>query len=375
MIGLRRTPSARGGVDLTLLTVTAMLVGIGLIMVYSASSVLAMRLTGDVTYFIKRQILWAAFGFLGMGLLSQVSPARLRSWVVPALVACLALMVAVALLPLGKTGSGARRWFALGPVAFQPAELLKVVLVLYLADMLVRKREHLRHFVPGVLPPLVVAAAAASLLLIQPDFGTAAILALVTLGMLFAAGARLSHLIGLVLTTLPGLVLLIMKVGYRRRRWDAYLDPWQDALGKGFQMVQSYLALGSGGLWGKGLGDSQQKLLYLPAPHTDFIFSILGEELGFAGGLVVIGLFGVFLATGFSIARRCRDEFSKLAAYGLTLLVGVQTVLNLGVATGLVPTKGTPLPFISAGGSSLLCTLAAVGILLALSRRVAEEAG
>jgi len=280
----------------------------------------------------------------------------------------------VLVFSVGHSAGGARRWLSLGPLRFQPAEMLKVVLVIYLADMLSRQQQQMRFFKQGVLPVLGIVGVLAGLLLFQPDMGTAVIILLMTACLLFVSGARVAHLLGLLLAALPAVCLLVLKVAYRRRRLDAFLDPWQDPLGKGFQMVQSFLALGSGGLWGRGLCESRQKLFYLPTPHTDFIFSILGEELGFAGTFSVVVLFGFLIWKGFAIARRCQEPFGKLLATGLSLLLGFQAVINIGVATGLFPTKGTTLPFISAGGSSLLFSLAAVGILLSISRSAQEEA-
>jgi cell division protein FtsW len=363
----------QGHWDLTLLILALVLVGFGLIMIYSASSILAMRTYGDSYYFIKRQLMWAGLGFLGMWLLARTPYGRYREWVLPGLITCVVLLLAVMLLPLGKSVGGARRWLALGPRSFQPAEMLKIVLVIYLADALVRKQEIMRDFSKGIVPHLVVAGGLAGLLLLQPDLGTAVIIVAVTVAMLFIGGARLAHLLGLGLAALPVVFLLVFKVAYRRRRWDAFLDPWQDALGKGFQIVQSFLALGSGGLWGRGLCESQQKLFYLPTPHTDFIYSIVGEELGFIGAFAVLLVFGVLVWKGFSISRHCPDRFGKMLAVGLTMLLGLQAFINIGVTTGLVPTKGTTLPFVSAGGSSLLFSLLAVGILLSISRHAVLE--
>lgn len=364
-----------GNVDVTLLAMTTVLVGLGLIMVYSASSILAMKAYGDFYFFIKRQLLWAVLGFGALWLLAQYPYPRLRPWVKPVLLVCGLCLLAVAFFPVGKTAGGARRWLALGPLSFQPAELLKIAIVLYLADALARKEDKLDSWTEGFLPPLLVVGGFAGLLLLQPDLGTAVIVAAVSLALMYAAGVRFTHLLSLLLLALPVVFYLVFQVDYRRRRLDAFLDPWQEPLGKGFQVIQSFLALGSGGLWGRGLGESQQKLFYLPAPHTDFIFSIVGEELGFAGTLGLMLLFGFLIWKSFSIARRCPDRFGKLLAGGLALMLGLQVVVNLGVATGLFPTKGTPLPLISTGGSSLFFTLAGIGMLLSVSRTLPEETG
>lgn len=369
---MNATASRPGSADLTLLALTAVLVGIGLIMVYSSSTILAMRLYGDSYLFIKRQLLWALLGCGAMWAAACYPYSKLKSLALPLLLLCAGLMIAVLALSIGRSAGGARRWLTIGPVNLQPAEMLKVTLVIFLSDLLARKQKQIRSFTQGVLPVLLVVGGMAALLLLQPDMGTAVIILLLTAAMLFAGGARLAHLLGLALAALPAVLLLAYKVAYRRRRLDAFLDPWQDPLGKGFQMVQSFVALGSGGLWGRGLCESQQKLFYLPTPHTDFIFSILGEELGFAGAFTVVVLFGFMIWKGFGIARRCEDPFGKLLATGLSLLLGLQAVVNIGVATGLFPTKGTTLPFISCGGSSLLFSMTAVGILLSISRQAQE---
>ncbi len=364
----------QGNIDISFFVATTILVGMGLVMVYSSSAILAMKNFGDSYFFIKRQMVWALLGFAGMWVMARYPYTQLRKWVKPAMVICAVLLVAVLVLSIGKTVGGARRWLSLGPISFQPAELLKVVMVVYLAEVLTRKEKMMTSFVRGVLPHLMVLGAASLLLLCQPDLGTAIIIVLVGCALIYIAGARLSHLVSLGLAALPVMFALIYQVDYRRRRWDAFLDPWQEPLGKGFQVIQSFLALGSGGLWGRGLCESQQKLFYLPAPHTDFIFSIVGEELGFMGTFGLVLLFAFLLWKGFGIARRCSDRFGKLLASGVTLLLGVQVVINMGVTTGLVPTKGTTLPFISAGGSSLFFSLLAVGILLSISRyHPAEE--
>ncbi|MBN1595312.1 putative lipid II flippase FtsW [candidate division FCPU426 bacterium] len=363
----------QGNIDVSLLTVTAVLISLGLIMVYSSSTILAMKEFGDSYFFIKRQLLWAFFGLLGLWAMACYPYQELKKWVKPAIVLCAVLLVAVLILSIGKTVGGARRWLSLGPVSFQPAELLKVVLVAYLAETLSRREKVMTSFVQGLLPHLLVLGAAAALLLCQPDLGTAVILIAVGCTMIYLAGARFSHLLSLGLAALPVAFALVYQVDYRRRRLDAFFDPWQEPLGKGFQVIQSFLALGSGGLWGRGLCESQQKLFYLPAPHTDFIFSILGEELGFVGAFGLLLLFSFILWKGFAIARRCEDRFGKLLAAGLTLLLGAQAFINIGVATGMMPTKGTTLPFISAGGSSLFFSLLAMGILLSISRHHPEE--
>jgi len=274
---------------------------------------------------------------------------------------------------VGRSGGGARRWLNLGGFSFQPSELVKYLLVIYLADLLSRHQDRLEKLSTGFIPPLVVIGIMALLILRQPDLGSALSVTLVGLIMLFAAGARVTHLLGLVVVSLPVLYLLIFRVAYRRQRILAFLNPQAVSQGAGFQILQSLLALGSGGLGGVGLGESRQKLFYLPACSTDFIFSILGEELGLIGTLLVVLLFVGLLFTGFSIARRAPDLYGWLLAVGITSMLALQAFVNMGVSSGILPTKGLPLPFVSYGGSNLICSFLAAGILFNIASHRGRE--
>jgi cell division protein FtsW len=254
-------------------------------------------------------------------------------------------------------------------MSVQPTELAKLVLVLYLADFLARRQAVIGNLWRGVIPPLVVTGGVAGLILLQPDLGSAVAVVGVVLCMIFVAGARLVHLGLIGALALPVVVMAVFTASYRLRRVLTFLDPWADPRGAGFQIIQSYLALGGGGLLGRGLGESKQKLFYLPEPHTDFIFAILGEELGFVGAVVTVALFGLLLWRGIRVGLRVADPFGALLAFGVTALLVNQAVVNLGVVVGLFPTKGLPLPFVSSGGSSLLVAMAAVGLLLNVSQR------
>jgi cell division protein FtsW len=251
----------------------------------------------------------------------------------------------------------------------QPTELAKLVLVVYLADFLARRQAVIGSLWRGVVPPLVVTGGVAGLVLLQPDLGSAVAIVGVVLCMIFVAGARLAHLALIGALALPVVVVAVFTASYRLRRVLTFLDPWADPRGAGFQIIQSYLALGGGGLLGRGLGESKQKLFYLPEPHTDFIFAILGEELGFVGAVATVVLFGLLLWRGIRIGLRVADPFGALLAFGVSALLVNQAVVNLGVVVGLFPTKGLPLPFVSSGGSSLLVAMAAVGLLLNVSQR------
>lgn len=357
---------------LGLFLITLALISIGIIMVYSASAILSLERYNDPYFFLKRQLAWVFLGLVGLLFATRINYRALPKLLKPALFLTLCLLILVLFPQFGKEIAGARRWLRIGDFTLQPSELAKLILILYMADALSRKKEKIKNFTYGFLPPLIILGAIFILILLQPDLGTALIILVVILGMLFVSGVRLKHLFSLFLIALPSIWLLINKVGYRKRRILAFLDPWGDPQGYGFQIIQSLLALGSGGIFGRGLGEGTQKLFYLPAPHTDFIFAILGEELGFLGGIAVIILFGAFIYSGARIARRAPDLFGSLLALGITTWIGLQAMINIGVATGTLPTKGIPLPFISFGGSSLIFSLIGVGILMSISLRSHE---
>jgi cell division protein FtsW len=354
--------------DYFLFLVVVGLLGGGVVMVYSASAILATDRFHDPYFFLKKQCFWAV---LGLGVLWSVMSVDYRRWrrvVLPLLALAFVLLVLVLIPPFGQEINGTRRWLRWGMVSFQPTELAKLALVLYLADFLAHRPNHLASFWRGFVPPLVVTSAMAALVLRQPDLGSSVALVAVVLCMLFVAGARLSHM-GLVgALAVPVIVLAVTGASYRLRRVFAFVDPWADPRGAGFQIIQSYLALGSGGLTGRGLGESKQKLFYLPEPHTDFIFAIVGEELGFVGAVVTVSLFGLLLWRGMRIGLRVGEPFGSLAALGITGMLTTQALVNLGVVVGLLPTKGLPLPFVSFGGSSLLVAMAGIGLLLNISQ-------
>lgn len=355
------TPTHREG---RLLFVCAViLVLIGVMMVYSASSVIALRKHGGSSYFLLRQLAWLV---IGAGLMVFVSRIPYRLWqaaVAPLTLGCL-LMLGLVLIPgVGQRINGAQRWIEIGPVTFQPSEFAKLGLVIFLAHYLSKGPNRLGDFARGLLPALAVVGAGVLLILREPDLGTAVSLGLVAFLMLFAGGARLRHLGALVLCMLPLLAYLVVGTEYRWRRLQAFWDPWQDPSGMGFQIIQSFLALGSGGQFGVGLGEGRQKLFYLPHPHTDFIFSVIGEELGLLGTLGVLACFALLVASGVRLAARLEEPFGQFLVLGLTLTIGVGALLNLAVATGLLPTKGLALPFVSYGGSALVANLIGIGLL------------
>jgi cell division protein FtsW len=354
--------------DMGLLAVVVLLLSIGVVMVYSASAIVAAERFHDPALFLRKQLFWA---LLGCGLLLavlRVDYRRLEGWGWPALLAAGVLLVLVLVPPLAQPINGTRRWLRLGPASFQPAELAKLALVVFLAAWLTRHRDRLGDFRRGVLPPLAAAGILALLVLAQPDLGNCLTLIVVTFTLLYLAGCPGRYLAAVAAAGLPWLALATWLAPYRVRRITTFLDPWSDPRGSGFQIIQSWLALGSGGLTGRGVGESRQKLFYLPEAHTDFIFAVIGEELGFVGAAALVVLFAVLVWRGLRIGLRAPDPFGAYLALGLTVLLATETLVNLGVVTGLLPTKGLPLPFISFGGSALLSTMLAAGILLNISQ-------
>jgi cell division protein FtsW len=362
---------ARG--DRSLILLTLLLMVIGLVMIYSASAVLAGRQYGDSLFFFKRQMLWAVVGLIAMGIVSRV-PYEVWNRTALPLVLVTAILLGLVLIPgIGIELNGSRRWFRLGPLTLQPSEAARLCAVIYLARYLMKKRNRLDDFFRDFLPPMIVIGVLLALIMGESDLGTAAVLGLVAGLMLFIGGARWRHLWVMGLLAAPVLYAMIMKIGYRRQRLMAFLDPWRDPTDTGFQMIQSFLALGGGGPVGMGLGEGRQKLFFLPYPHTDFIFAVIGEELGLLGTLSVLVLFGMLAWRGLSISLRAPDPFGRHLAFGLTMMIIVQAMVNMAVVTGLLPTKGLTLPFLSYGGSSLVANLAAVGILWNISRNASAE--
>jgi len=364
----RDRAASRPSADGTVLIVAVILTLIGLVMVFSASGVVAGNRFHDAIYFLKRQIAWLLFGFILLQLASRLDYLVWRKLAVPILAVTCVLLVLVLIPSIGVAVKGARRWLKLGPISLQPAEMVKLVAVLYVAAYLTNKGERIKEFKAGFLPPLLVVGLLSGLVLLQPDLGTVVVVGAVTLGLLFLGGARLLHLSGLIPMFLIAVGLLIWKSPYRLQRLLIFLDPTKDPTGAGFQVNQSFLAFGSGGPFGVGLGAGKQKLYFLPEAHTDFVLALVGEELGLVGTTAVMLLFAILIMKGLKIAGRAQDPFGRHLAYGITLLIGAQAMINAGVATGLLPTKGLTLPLVSYGGSSLLVNLLAIGILLSISR-------
>jgi cell division protein FtsW len=351
----------RGLESSVLILVTLGLVAFGLVMVYSATSASAALANGDPAYYLKRQAVYASLGLVLMVVLSRVDYRALRALAPVLMVTSLVLLLAV--LVLGRSANGARRWISFGPAAFQPSELAKVALAVWAAAYLARRRP------PRTLPELwrpmgLLTVVFCGLILVEPDLGTAIGIVVMLAAMLLVAGTPTRTLgTGLGIAGALGLVAVWLEP-YRRARLFSFLNPWQDAQGAGFQTVQAMIGLGSGGIFGVGLGQSVQKTNYLPEAHTDMIFAIIGEELGLVGATAVIAAYCAFAYAGLKIALDCRDPFGKRLATGLTALVCGQAAINLAAVMGLAPLTGIPLPFVSYGGSSLVVALACVGILL-----------
>ncbi|GAB6181888.1 putative lipid II flippase FtsW [Desulfotomaculum defluvii] len=354
--------------DFLLFLTVLMLLSVGLVMVFSSSEYVTMVRYGDSFYFFKRQLLWALLGLIVMFFMMHFDYYRLKRWIGPIVCLGFLLLLAVLLPGIGQVVNGSRRWINLGFMAFSPAELVKICLIMFVAFGLSKRGEKIKNFKDGLLPYLIVMGVAALMILMQPDLGTTIVLCGTIFIMFFAAGAKLSHLGGLMGLGGLGVCAAIYLEPYRMQRFLAFLDPEKDPQGTGYHIIQSLYALGSGGLFGMGLGQSKQKFLYLPENHTDFIFAILGEELGFIGASLVVLLFIMFVWRGLKIAVTSPDPFGSLLAAGITSGIALQAFINMGVVTGSMPVTGVPLPFISYGGTSLLFTLMGIGIILNISK-------
>lgn len=359
----------RLGNPFALLIVTSLvMLVIGLVMILSASSVEAFQRYGSSFFHFNRQVFGTVLGVVVMLVLARVDHKKLRMLAQPLMVVSIVLLVAVLIPSVGVTRGGSSRWLVVGPFTLQPSELAKLALVLFTAHILERKGKKIADFKELMLPVFACLGLVSLLIMAQPDLGTTLVCAATVLVIVYLAGARTKHLL---LLGAGGMLLtlgLIMGEGYRRARLFSFLDPWADPLNTGYQTIQGQIALGSGGLFGLGLGASRQKWSYVPNAHTDFIFAILGEELGLFGTVFILALFAFFIYLGVRIARKAKDRFGFLVAGGITGWIGVQALINMGAVTGILPITGVPLPLISFGGSSLVFTMAAIGILLSIAR-------
>jgi cell division protein FtsW len=361
----------RRGHPAVLLTVTVgALLLLGLIMILSASSVSSFATYGSSFMFFKRQLIWAAIGVVCFVAFSRLDYRRLRGAGYLLALVVMALLVAVLIPGLGTAAGGSSRWLALGPLSFQPSEVAKLALILFAADVFSRKDEKKLHELSHTMLPLVpVLGGLALLVIMQPDMGTTLVLGSIGLGILFVAGSPLRYLFPIAGTGLLLAVGAAFSEDYRRARVLAFLDPWADPLNTGYQTIQSLMAMGSGGWFGLGLGASRQKWSYIPNAHTDFIYAILGEEMGLLGTLTVLGMFAFLAYLGIRVARSAPDRFATLVATGVTVWIAFQALVNIGAVTAALPVTGVPLPLVSFGGSSLVVSLVAMGILTNIARQ------
>jgi cell division protein FtsW len=353
--------------DKLLFIATLVLVCASLVMVYSASAVLALEKNQHPSFFLFKQATFALVGLVLMPVLMRVDYRNYRQPIVLWTALGLVALALVAVL-FGPRINGARRWFGIAGIGVQPSEFAKLAMIFFVAAILERRMDRIDDPRYALLPVAIVLGGVVGLIMLQPDLGTAVSIIAIVSAMVFAAGINYRYIIGLVLVSLPAAYIVLMSADYRQRRIKVFLDPWSDPLGDGFQVIQSFIAVGTGGLFGRGLMAGVQKLFYLPYPETDFIYAVIGEELGLLGTTVVLACFCVIAWRGLRTAMRAPDRFGAFLALGLTAMVVVQAFFNMSVVLGLLPTKGIPLPFVSFGGSSLLMSMVGMGILLNVSQ-------
>lgn len=350
------------------LTCVTFLIIIGLIFIYASSSVYALEQYGSSTYYVKKQAFACLIGLIAIGLIRLI-PLTLIKRLTPLFFFSSLALTALTLVPqLGQRIHGSSRWLAFAGFSFQPSELLKISLILYCAYFLTKKGKQVASFIHGYLPFLIILGLTSFILLRQPDFGLTATLVMTIFIMLFIAQFQTKHLIITISALIPAAIVLIVYKPYRFKRVLTFLNPWTDPQGAGFQIIQSLIAIGSGSFWGVGIGNSKQKFFYLPMQHTDFIFSIIAEETGFIGSVAVIILFALVLYFGMRIAWQLNDSYSVFATLGFVILISMQALINIAVATGLVPTKGMGLPFVSYGNSALISNLLMIGLIIVMVR-------
>ncbi|TCO79307.1 stage V sporulation protein E [Marinisporobacter balticus] len=353
--------------DFTLLLIVIILVVVGIVMVFSSSHYFALSKMNDSYHFLKRELMWAGLGLLGMFFTMNFDYWRYKKLAPYAFVLSVILLILV-LTPAGHSVNGAKRWIPIGGFTIMPGEVAKICAIIFAASHLSRKPEKIKNFVNGVIPGFIIIGVYFGLIILQPNMSTAVTITMIIASMMFVAGMRWLHVTAMGICGFVFLAVMIIIKPYRMRRLTGFLDPFADPQGTGYQVIQSLYALGSGGIFGVGLGKSIQKYLYIPEPQNDFIFAIIGEELGFIGCVTVILLFLLLIWRGVRIAVNAPDLFSCLLATGITAMVAVQVIINIAVATSSMPVTGIPLPFISWGGNSLAIFMAAIGILLNISR-------
>lgn len=367
---MKKSKVKMGQIDFVLFATIMLLVAIGVVMVYSASSYYSAFKFTDAEYFLKKQALWAGIGFIFM-----ITAIKIDYHIIKKYTGIIMLITAVLLVVVlaSPAINGAKRWIPLGFASIQPSEIAKYAIVLYMAKSLEIKGDKVKGFLSGILPYLLVSSFYAGLILLEPNLSIASVIMIVTVIILFAVGARFLHIFAIGGALVGAVGVLILIAPYRLTRLMNFRNPWEDSQGAGYQLVQSLLALGSGGVTGSGIGQSRQKCLYIPEPHTDFIFPIICEELGLIGGAFIILLFIIFVWRGIKIAVTAKDIYGTILAIGITAVIAVQAIINIAVVTGSMPVTGVPLPFISYGGSALVFNMFAVGILLNVSRQTVNK--
>lgn len=368
-----RVPRMKNKAAIILLVVTLILVTVGIVMLFSTSSLQARDKYGDSNYLLKRQLVWMTLGGVLCATMAATPYQKLRPLVVPALGAAVVLLIIVLIPHVGIKVSGARRWLGLGSIRLQPSEFAKLALIGWLAHYLAKEKRRIDQFKRGFVVPMAVVGFTSVIVLAEPDFGTTALMGSVSLALMFIAGVRLRYLLPTLLSAAVAFAVLILHNPVRLRRMMAFTDLEKYKAGPGYQVWQAMLAFGSGGINGLGLGNSRQKMFYLPEAHTDFIFPIVGEELGLIGALAVLACFAALVACGIVISLRAPDLFGQYLGLGTTVMIGLQTIINIGVVTAWLPTKGLALPFISYGGSNVMMNLVAIGVLLSIYRHGAAR--
>jgi cell division protein FtsW len=359
--------------ELQLWVILLLLMGVGWIMIYSASGAIALKKFSDPAYFMKRHFLYSGIGIVTMVVVSCIPYRWYKAWLLIMMTAALTALIAVLVPGIGVEINNARRWFQIKSFSMQPAEYAKVVWIIYLSVYLSKKEEKIRQFSVGFLPPIILCGIFCFLILLEPDFGTPFMIGVLTVSMLALGGVPWRYLLALGGPALLIFYQFVYRVPYRWERIIAFRNPWVDPFDSGYQLIQAWIAVGSGGIAGKGLGAGQQKLFFLPEPYTDFILAVIGEELGFLGILTVVVLFVLLFWTGFRIVQHASDFFGGVLALGLTMLFSLQALINMGVVLGLFPTKGLTLPFISYGGSAFTANCLAAGILLNIARNIGRK--
>ncbi|MGG7058508.1 stage V sporulation protein E [Clostridium nigeriense] len=369
----KRKKYSMKSIDYGLLCAILVLLFIGIVMVYSSSSYYALyqKNVYNTEFYFYKEITWAIVGIVGMFVTMSIDYHVYKKWTPWLVLITLAFLVLV--LFIGSDINGAVRWIRLGPLSFQPSELAKYVVVLYLALLIDKRKGKINKFKEGTIFYLAVAGVFAGLILLEKNLSITAVVMMVAFIMILVGGAKISHLFSLVPVGLAAGIALIFTQSYRLERLTSFLDPWADMSDNSYQLIQSLYALGSGGIFGVGLGNSRQKALFMPEPHNDFIFAIIGEELGLIGCIVIVLIFMFLVIKGISIAIKSRDNYGFLVAVGIISVIAIQAIINIAVVSGSMPVTGVPMPFISYGGTSLVFNLGAMGILLNISRQSKEE--